>query len=230
MPWPAIADASREFENACGFKDEISLQNIYQIKYLTADGKLKYGSFEDIPGVVELALEKAKWNVDPKDVPETLRQAWRALEFGNYAAAAQDIRKSLKSPDAETQQRAKQFESTVVAEFKRQANPAAALARDGDFWPAYKEMVRVRDTFGDYELPQRFLNMIKKLEEKPEVGEQKKAYRDYRKARELMSSRAKAKVSIGRRRLKELIDEYPDSEAAVEARQIMGLKPKKAFR
>ena len=230
VPWPAIADTSRQFEKACGFKDEISLQNIHQVRFITSQGQLKYGRFDDLPGVAKQALQGAKWKVDPSTVPESLKSAWRAIEFGDYKAAAKEIAKGVKSSDSETQTTAKKFREDVLKEFKQQVNPAVALAREGEFWPAYKEIARIDETFGEFGLPKRFFTMKDKLEEKKEVAGELRAMNQLKRARELASSRVKSKASIGRKRLQAIIEDHPDTEAAAIVREALGLPPKEKFR
>ena len=51
VPWPAIVDSNRKFEEACGLREEISLDNIHQVRFVTADGNLRAGSFSNLrPG------------------------------------------------------------------------------------------------------------------------------------------------------------------------------------
>ena len=53
--------------------DEISLSNIWQVRYVTAEGEIKPGDFRDLDGVVELALKKARWQIKPSKIPDELR-------------------------------------------------------------------------------------------------------------------------------------------------------------
>ncbi len=230
VPWPVIVDSSRQFEEMCGLQSEVSLNNIAQVRYVTVDGRLNGGNFRDMPGVAKKALENAKWKTDPQDVPKSLRQAWKSIEFGNYQGASRDVAKGLDSQDEVVQSMAKEFESLAMKEFKRQVNPALAFARDGEFWQAYKAMDQIGETFAGYKLPDRFEETKKSLEKKSEVKTELKAYKQVVRASELLASRAKSKSAIGRRKLESIIEDYPDTEAANMARRALGKPEEEAFR
>ena len=223
IPWPTIVDSSRQFEKACGV-GEISLSNIHQVRYVTPDGQLRPGDFSDLEGVVQLALQGARWNISPDSIPPDLRVAWRSMEFGDYRRAGKDIVRGLKSSDEATRATAERLHEAALKEAKRQVNPAMALAREGKFWHAYQGISRVCTAFADYDLPSRLLRAKELLAQKPIVKSELRADRKLQSALELASSRERRTAARGHRQLKSVVDDYPDTAAANIAREKLGLK------
>jgi Thioredoxin-like len=93
VAWPAISDWDRTFEKQFGF--EISLENIGQVQVLMPDGNFQGGDFRDIGASATDAAKSAKWKIDPTDIPQTLRPAWLAIEFGSFTDAARPITRGL---------------------------------------------------------------------------------------------------------------------------------------
>ena len=104
-----------------------------------------------------------------------------------------------------------------MEEFKERANPAVGLARDGEYWQAYKSIKTIEEDFGAYGLPDRFTKVQKALEDKPEVKNELRAYKQVMRARELLGSPVRSKSAIGRRKLASIIEDFPDTEAAAIA-------------
>ena len=104
LTWPVIVDTSREFETAAGIRPIISLQNIHQVRIISANGKMSGGNYEDIAGEVTKALVGAAWKIDPAGMPESLLPAWTAVEFGNYSQAAAMLKRLPKRGRPEMQE------------------------------------------------------------------------------------------------------------------------------
>ena len=77
--WPAIADTDRSFERSCGVPT-ISLRNIYQVRIMKPDGTLIATSPTRMEQALSGAVGAAKWNVDPKGIPVSLKSAWVNVE------------------------------------------------------------------------------------------------------------------------------------------------------
>lgn len=208
--------------------DEISLSNIWQVRYVTAEGEIKPGDFRDLDGVVESALKKARWQIKPSKIPDELRSAWRSIEFGDFGAAGKDISEAMKSNDEEVKSAAKELKSAAMKALKRQANPAMKLARDGDFWPAYQEISRLCSTFESYDVPAKLVKAQKALEKKDQVKNELRADKKLQAAIELGSN--KRMISLAKKRLKAIIQDFPTTDAANTAREKLGLKKKARFR
>lgn len=180
------------------------------------------GDPRDLEATAQRALKGAAWRVDPKEIPPSFKRTWQAVEFGNYGLASRGIYKGLKSRDADIKGIAVKLEKAVMKEFKEEANVAASLAREKDFWNAYKQANRVQNRFGDFELPNRFKSMTVQLKKNSIVQRERKALKQFRLARDLVfSARSKSKAALGRRKLKEVSEEFPQTEAADLATKLL---------
>ena len=80
---PIVIDPTRDYERKCSV-GEISLQNISQVKIITADGQMRGGYFPKIEESIAKPWPARKWWVDPATIPDPLIGAWQAIEFGNF--------------------------------------------------------------------------------------------------------------------------------------------------
>ena len=126
VTWPVMADSSRVFEKQLIemklISQEISLQNIMQVCVVNADDEIDFGNWNDFAGSLRHVLNTAKWKIDPATIPETLKKAWRAVEFNQMSVAAPLIAQALKSADAKTKEAAQSLQAVV--------QPALAAAKE----------------------------------------------------------------------------------------------------
>lgn len=129
-PWPAIVDEDRSFEAACGV-GEISLQNIWQTCVVNPEGNFY---FTNIDGL-ERHLRTAKWNIDPTGIPASLRNAWRALEFGQVSGAITALKGAVTSSEAEELAR-QRLDAEIGSRLAARLTAARALASENKPWQA----------------------------------------------------------------------------------------------
>ena len=168
---------------------------------------------------VESASQGAAWNVDPAKIPAELNAAWRAVEFGNFPAAAMVV-KGTKSGKPNVKQGAESLLAFVQSELDREL-AAAKEAMSGDKkWEAFKINKRVASRFRGYALPDGFAESLKSLEKDPVVEKELKAQRILSTAEKALDGSAG-----GRRKAMGLVEklrkDYPESEAARLGEQLV---------
>ena len=220
ITWPIIVDTKREFEKNAGV-GQISVRNIKQCAYITADGTLRSSRSFNIKKVAESALQGASWRVDPSTVPESLRVAHRAIEWGKFALASSAIGKALKSGQSEEKEAATQLNAAVMEELEKDAATAWALGKASEFFEAHLEFKKLADRFKGYQTPEKYVSAAKWLARQPEVKDELKAAKVLDAAKKLLAS---PKESTRRRvpaRLKGIIKNFPNSRAAEEAQAML---------
>ena len=146
VTWPTIVDADRSFETRCSVP-KVSLENIWQVRIISPDGKMTLGNPGDLQGAAERALVGAKWNIDPAEIPKLLQPSWAAVEFGNYSAAAASLKRYLKSRKPENKTAAQTLQAYVEKQLEEQVELAAIALKDERNWDAYKAYSSVQLAF-----------------------------------------------------------------------------------
>jgi hypothetical protein len=144
-PWPAIVDEDRSFETACGV-GEISLQNVWQTCVITPEGTLFFANVDGL----ERHLRTAKWRIDPQGIPAALRDAWRALEFGQTSAAIARLQGVATSSPEEEAARAR-LHAEVGSQLAARLTAAQGLASEDRLWEASRAYQRILDEFSGYD-------------------------------------------------------------------------------
>ncbi len=169
VTWPVLVDTSREYEKQSGIVPQISLQNIHQVKIITADGQMQWGNYANMPGNIADALKTAKWKIDPKDIPAKLMAAWEGIEFGNYAAAGPILKKALKAQDTETKEAAEKLKAVVQAEIDVLLKRTKDAEEKGSAWDAYNAYAEFTQKFPGFDLPADAAGSKKKLASDPKI-------------------------------------------------------------
>lgn len=218
-PWPILADVDRSFEKASDV-GEISLDNICQVCWIAHDGVLHDGDWSEIDTSIKGALDGAAWKVDPAEIPAEVRDTWRALEFGNYKAAAPGLKKSLGSPKREIKEAGEKLRDLVQEEIKGQLDVAKQAQDAGQFWKAFEICQLITNRFNGMELP-------------PELGEIKKAVQKETQVKSGIMSRKVLDSTLktlnsgrplskkSRTQIEKIINDFPESEMAREAQQVV---------
>jgi thiol-disulfide isomerase/thioredoxin len=218
VSWPAIVDPAREFEKAADV-GEISLQNIYQAKIITADGTLAGANAGDPEGSIERALAGAKWLVPPDEVPAQLKQAWLNVEFNQFAAAGPVIKKALASNKADIKEAATKLNDAVQARIEADVAAAEEAANSGEKWAAYKAYQKVSTTYAGFTLPDTVASRLKELAADDTVAKEVTAAKALEAAKRLLNSPStRRSASI---RLKKLVMDHAGTEAATEAESLL---------
>ena len=220
ITWPIIVDTKREFEKNAGVSP-LSLRNIKQCSYIAADGTLRVGNWANIRQTAESALQGASWRIEPSLVPDSLRRAHRAIEWGKFSVAAVAISKALKSSQADEKAAATKLNAAVMEELEIDAAKAWALGKASDFFMAHLAFGTMTDRFKGYQTPEKYVSAAKWLAGRPEVKEELKAAKVLDAAKKLLAS---PKISARKRvplRLKGIIKNFPDTQAAEEAQAML---------
>lgn len=223
--WPIIVDSTREFEKVAEV-NEISLQNIYQVRLITASGDLVPGDARDLEQSAQRALAGAKWNVDPGNIPASLRSAWQAIEFGDFPSGATLVRKGLVSGKAEVKEAATALHDYVKQEMEKLLTAADSENQADNAWPAYKLYTQVAERFAGYEIPAEATAARKTLAASAEVQKQLVAHKSLDAIRKAMASTSPAAKRGAASRLKKLIDDAAGTDAAMEAESLLNQQDK----
>jgi peroxiredoxin len=220
LKWPVIVDSTRQFETLCDV-GEISLQNIHQLGMIMPNGQFKKGNWDDIPGSADKALADAAWKVDPAGIPQALRAAWLAVEFGNPASAATAVKKGLNSPKADIQEAAGKLHESVQTEVQEHLSLADQWLEGKQKWEAYKIYDGVKERFGGYDLPTDVAAKMKELEADSKVKNEITAGKALDAAAKLLRNASASSQRSAVTRLKKLVMDFGDTEAAAQAQQFL---------
>lgn len=221
VPWPIIVDPQRELEAACFEGKEINLQNITQVQLVMPDGKFKHGAWNDIHGSATEAAKDAKWSGDPSQVPGTLLPSWRGLQFGLYQKSAPPIVAALTSTDAAEKAMAEQLNAYVQGKIAAQMQAAKEAHRAGEKWKSYKMVTAIPTNFAGYAIPEG----VAKAKLALATDEQVRGEVTARSELEALKKRARTATPAAAagliKKLKELTEKYPTTEAAEEGKKLL---------
>ncbi len=218
--WPAIADTDRSFERSCGVPT-ISLKNIYQVRIMKPDGTLVATSPTRMEQALAAAMGAAKWNVDPKGIPMSLKSAWVHVEFGNFALAAGTLKKAGKSRKPETKQGAQKLLDYVDKKMDKQIKDARTAQADGKAWVAFRGYSDAAVRYKGYELPKDITATIQKLKADPDVKKEVTALRILGAARRKLYGKTASARKSGFRALERLADQQAETQAGQEAQRLI---------
>lgn len=219
ITWPVIADVDRSFETAMGVP-EVSLSNVIQVRYVTADGLAHAGKWSDLAGTAEAALEGAAWRVAPP-APRKLQRAWRAVELGRYAEASRDVLRYADESGGGEQEFAAALLAAVNEAINADYKEAGSAYSDERYWDAYKQLDGLTERYEGYELPPGVEPAIKKLRKRDDVAAQIKAKSSLEKAIRTASKGSDGAIRRGIGMLERLVSASPETEAAGEAEKIL---------
>lgn len=219
IPWPVISDSDRSFENQFGIR--VSPQETRQLRLLMPDGKFKTAEANNVESAATDALRDAKWKieVEPKDVPPVLLQAWLAIEFGKYSDAAQTLKKNLNGK-GEIKDFATRLNQFVLDDLTGQLDAAKKLLDDGKKWEAFKRYSAIPIKFKGFAVPAEVSSTLKELSVDDVIKEEQAAMRQFDIAAQSASRSPNARKGAIKL-LEKLIKDHPDTEAAAEAQKVI---------
>ncbi len=212
VAWPVVLDPTRAVEKAAGV-DEISLQNITQYRYITADGSLQHGNWQDVPGTAEKALAGAAWRVDPQGMPAALKPAWMAVELGNFANAAPLIKRASTDKKPEVVAAVAKLQAAADLALTEEIAAAQKTATE-DKWATFKAFRSIAERFKGYTLPADFKTTGSALFKDEEVQKQLAALEDLEALKKGLSSKSPAVYRKTFDKLDKVIADHPGTEAA----------------
>lgn len=213
VKWPVISDPTREFESAMGVPRLRAQTDTYALKYVSGDGKAGEIQEADLAAAAEAALKGAEWRVDPKGLPAPLLSAWKAIELGDFAAAARTVNRALESKAPDVRVGGQKLHDAVTDEIKSIGREAATALRDDDTWTAYKLLRSIEDRFGAYDI-----DLVEDAAKKAEEFSKIDAV-----SNEITASRKLDKALARRsgRDLKRVATKYPSTEAGAKASKLL---------
>lgn len=212
LPWPVIVDTNRTFE-AKSDVGMISLQNIYRGKLLMPDGHLENATF-DIEESVPRALAEAKWRVDPAEMPESLKPLWKLVEFGQFLAAAPQLKKAVNAAKPDEKAAAAKLMAAVNVELEKDVVAARAKYDAGNKWQAYKVYNRLSGRFKGYDLPEEVTTRVKELAATDAVKQELQAFKLFETAQK---QQGPAALGV----LKRIVKQFPDTESGQASQEIL---------
>ncbi len=216
ITWPILLDADRSFEKASGV-GEISLQNIHQIRVLGGDGKFQgIGGFE-IDKAADAVVTTAKWHVDPKEIPDALKGTWQQVEFGNYSAASQVLKKNLTSQKADIKEGAEKLQALVTSEIQATIDESAAAKSAGETWKAYKLLTEASTRFRGYTLPATVAADLKELKADENVKKELTADKALDTLKQKVGGGKFPPKSV-KAQMEKFLEQYSGTEAADEVK------------
>lgn len=222
--WPIIVDTNRQFEKDTGV-NEISLQNIFQARIITAEGQIGMGSYQDVEGTANRALQGAKWNIDPSGIPAPLIPVWRGLEFGIMNNVPAPLKAALASKDPAVKEGAEKLNTIVQTKIADEVKAAKEAYAAGDKWKSYKMVNSVSVQYAGLELPESVNKAKTALAQDEAVKKQLNAQREL----EALKKRARTATPAAMRglilKLKDLAEKHADTEAGAEAKELLAQVP-----
>lgn len=219
IDWPVIVDVDRSFEQASGI-NEISLQNIHQVKVLTADGSFVNGRWNDLPGTVEKALEGAAWKAKYDRLLPEFHAVVQRMEYGDYRPAAKAIAEGMKDKSPEVRKTATQLQGAIQKKMT-DAVAAATAGQAGDAWVEYTSLSTVADQFAPHQLPKEAAANLKKLERDPTVQKEMKAAKAVAANEGLLTSDEPRDRQRAVKVLNKVVESYPETRGAAKAKELL---------
>jgi len=229
VPWPVIVDTSREFEKRAGLTTEVSLRNIIQARIITSSGQVQPANFADAEGSAQRALRGAKWALDGRGFPASMKPAWKAVEFGKLQLASSAITAGLKSKDAATKDAATQLNQLVQQQLKADAANAWQLGKEQKLVEAYLGFQRIQQKYQGYPVPASVESAARWLAGQPAVEAEVSASKILSSAEKLALNSNKSLRSRGIKTLQILVSKYPGTKSGkrgLEILQQLGAAPK----
>jgi len=219
LHWPIIVDMDRSFERACDV-GEISLNNIHQVSYITAQGEYHRGRWNDMEDTITRALDGAAWKVDPSGIPDDLKPTWRNIEFGNYAQAAPSLNKALASRKTDIQSAAKKLSDAVSTQAAADFAAAQAAAETSKV-RAYDRYANIAEQYAGFPVAKQAAAARRELSKNAELRSELLAIKQVEKlGAQLQSSKAQTRERAVTA-IEKVIREHPDSEAARVGRRLL---------
>jgi thioredoxin-like negative regulator of GroEL len=221
---PLYVDADRSFEKKLiamkVLGQEISLRNVMAAFLADGKGVLQERGFGKPDAAIKELLPTARWKVPPAEIAEPLKPAWRAMEFGQMGVAAPLIAQALKARDEKVKACAETLSKAIKTQIETSLAEAKTKADAGEKWAAYKILLCVATDYKDFPESRAAATEMSKLRSDKVVAKevQARAALDNILA-QMAKSRGKQEQS--KQYLQQLIQQFPDTEAAAQAKNLL---------
>ena len=225
VTWPVLVDMSRDFEKACGLFQEVNAQNVSVFRYIKPEGEMQTGLVDDIEELADKAVEGATWKIDPSTIPDSLKPVWMAVEVGNYKGIASTLKKSASSSKADVKDATAKLMELVQKDID-ELSAKIKEAQDGSNpYRAFELLTELNDHFNGFELPKDVATLKKDLAKDAKVKAGQFATKALDLARKQMSAGNAGLKTKSEAALKKIIEEYPDTNLAKQAKAILDYAP-----
>ncbi len=223
--WPILVDESGETEKSLNI--QISLQNIYQWRLVTPDGRLTITGPDPrkVREDVNRELPGAKMFFDGVAVPAKLKPLAQEIEMGNYDPAVGEIALAAQKGGKDIQEGARAMFDKLKPMAEGGLERAKAFEGEGKKYAATLEYARVAAWFRKTDYEKTATAALAELKKDKTVQEELSAKQLLDQAKGLLATGKKADKPSALGILQALQKKYPDSEARKEAdRLIASLK------
>ncbi|WP_442484307.1 TlpA disulfide reductase family protein [Aeoliella sp. SH292] len=222
--WPVIADTDRSFERQ-SIRDPITLQNTTQVRMRPNKGKWEIRSSSRMSAAATAAGKEGRFKVLPATVPLELRPAWGLIELGNFSQALPLLNQATRRGSEEVKASADVLKATVDIEMQKELKAIDELLEADDEWHAYQAIGSLLETYKGYEIPETMIEKHDELAALDSIRDQLVAAKKYDLALRAGSAGTPAAIKRATAMLQRLVDAYPESEAADDARKLLGQLP-----
>jgi peroxiredoxin len=220
LQWPVFVDTGGALARAYGV-GEISAMNDAQLMMITPKADVARGDWRDFERSTQSALVGAEWTVDPAKIPEALKPAWFAVEFGDPNAAASAIKKGLTSSEADVKQGAELLKAAVQARIEKQTAEAKKALDEGRKFDAFSMYSALADGYKAFELPAEVAAKRKELLSDPEVKSAMTAKRSLDAAKKLIASGKPTVKKQAATMLRKVVQDAGNSSIGKEAEELL---------
>ncbi|MBA4029990.1 MAG: hypothetical protein C0478_03715 [Planctomyces sp.] len=230
ITWPMIVDADRSFEKefASSSVGEISLQNIRQIRGITAAGKIESLAYDEYDMAIKGLATGAVWKVERAEVPPELVPLWQQIEYGSYAGVALPLKKAAMSNRPEVKSVVEKMQAVIDAEKQELESEAVAAAESGNKYKAHETLQKLNDSFKGYPLNEAAAKLKKELPRDAQVKAGIAASKQIQNIeRQLANAKPQLKDKLGEQ-LGKMVTDFPETELAAYAASLMknaGIEP-----
>jgi thiol-disulfide isomerase/thioredoxin len=223
VPWPVLVDTSRDFEKACGLFQPVSLQNIYQVRYIKPDGEILPGLSDDIEETAEKAAEGAAWKVDPDSVPipASLKPVWLSVEIGNYKGIGATLKKSASSSKSDVKEAATKLMEVVQKEIDELMAQVKEAHEGSNNYRAFELLTELTEHFNGFELPKESVTLKKELSKDSKVKAGQTAAKSLELARKQLASGNPGLAEKAKKTLEKIVTDFPDTNLSLQAKGLL---------
>jgi len=224
--FPTLCDPTFTYTRLCDTsmgnkQSEAVLGNVCDSLYVTPQGKMVQGWWDEPETTVAEALEGATWVTNPKEIPEPLWPLWRSVEFHKYSEALPVFKKSLSSGSDTQKEAARKLQQVVLVEIDRLATETRSAEEADQKWAAYNKVSSILDEFRGYELPNDLEPLQKKLLRNSQVKAGILAQKQLPTIGQNLASPNAGLRKKAQQQLEKFTKDFPDSELAKKAQELL---------
>ena len=220
ITWPVIVDTDRTFERQL-LANPISLQNVTALYIRTPDGKWQTRDSSRLSQAATAASKEGRWLVNPNSIPLELRPAWGLVELGNFAGALPLITRAERRGSDQVKQAATLLRDAVATSLDKEQLAIRDLMTAGDDWQAYKALSSLTQAYDGYEIDEELVAKLKELADSEKVKNEQAAAKKLAAAYRVGAPNTAGAVKRATKMLERIVDDYPGTEAADEASDLL---------